>query len=395
MASQMSGSDRGKYSNDQESSAMSSKAKPYIVGAALGASAMFFALQYHVVHSHDGFQIIPRTPQQSLGLAYTDIRSWSPSQWTDRPELARALMAHGSSDLIADSVASTLADQVSEDSHGLDELRSFLNETRTKVEEGADDLLTIPRSDDSADASSSKKSKASKSSDVVGIPFPRDAKSEPPANPFRPRNADDEEPTVPGTMAESGGPSTDVASRAETPIQSKSSPKKGSRFSADDVIDGFEDFDSPTSPRSSGTSEKSSTSSKTSSVLEQGRKAADRLFGDENSSSTIGTAGASSGKGASSSKPVKKPVEPQGESESMFEEVTSQLENRAQDALNRAQEAARTRVSSAAESATKSGTSFVRERAEQVLPEAAKELLKATSGEAGPSAMETFDPFLE
>ncbi len=374
---------------------MSSKAKPYIIGAALGASAMFFALQYHVVHSHDGFQIIPRTPQQSLGLAYTDIRSWSPSQWTDRPELARALMAHGSSDLIADSVASTLADTVSEDSHGLDELRSFLNETRTKVEESADELLTIPQNDDSADASSSKKSKSSKGSEVVGIPFPRDAKSEPPANPFRPRTDDDEEPTVPGTMAEAGGPSTDVASRSETPIQSKPSAKKGSRFSADDVIDGFEDLDTPTSSRPSGTNPKSSASSKSSSsVLEQGRKAADLLFGDESSSSTSGSAGASSNKG-STAKPVKKPAEPQGESESMFEEVTSQLETRAQDALNRAQEAARTRVSSAAEGATKSGSSFIRERAEQVLPDAARELLKTTGGESSSSATETFDPFLE
>ncbi|MFN9956620.1 MAG: hypothetical protein ACK55I_26265, partial [bacterium] len=113
----MSGSDRGKHSNDQESSAMSSKAKPYIVGAALGASTMFFALQYHVIHSNNGLQIVPRTPQQSPGLAYVDIRNWTPSQWTDRPELARALMAHGSSDLIAESVASSLAETVSEDGH--------------------------------------------------------------------------------------------------------------------------------------------------------------------------------------------------------------------------------------------------------------------------------------
>ncbi len=84
-------------------------------------------LQFHVVRSHDGFQFVPRTPQHSLGLAYADIRNWNASQWTDRPELARALMAHGSSGLIAESVADSLADSVSSESATMDQLRSFLN----------------------------------------------------------------------------------------------------------------------------------------------------------------------------------------------------------------------------------------------------------------------------
>ena len=372
---------------------MSSKAKPYIIGAALGASTMFFALQYHVVHSHDGFQIIPRTPQQSVGLAYADIRSWSPSQWTDRPELARALMAHGSSDLIADSVASTLADTVSEDSHGLDELRSFLNETRTKVEEGADDLFSIPRDDNTTDASDETHASRSgkrqgRSNEVVGIPYPKDA-NKPAADPFRPPIEDDS--TEPGTMAGTSR-ATDLASRSESPVKNRM-PSNGSRFSADDVLNGFEEAESTRPARTTPTNRKSSASSKNSSVLDQARQTERLIFGDEPSTipSTRGSA----------SRPAAKPVEPPSETDSMFEEVTSQLGNRAQDALNRAQETARTRVTSAAEEASKNGSSFLRNRAEQMLPDAARSLINNSSPTSSsptspaPPALDTFDPFLE
>lgn len=386
----MNGSGRGKFSNDQETSTMSSKAKPYIIGAALGASTMFFALQYHVVHSHDGFQIIPRTPQQSIGLAYADVRSWSPSQWTDRPELARALMAHGSSDLIAESVASTLADTVSEDSQGLDELRSFLNETRTKVEEGADDLLNIPRDENTSDASDPANTARSRSSEVVGIPYPKDATNKPLADPFG-KPADEQDSTEPGTMAGIKR-STDVASRAEVPVKNNPTNTGGSRFTADDVVNGFGEMEDPRPAKVPSSSRKTGNTSKGASVLEQAKQTEDLIFGKD---SPVGS-GSTSGK-SSSSRPAAKPVEPPSEAESMFEEVTSQLENRAQDALNRAQETAKVRVTSAADEATKTGSAFMRNKAEQMLPEAAKSIINnavpSTTTEGASSG--TFDPFLE
>lgn len=383
----MSGIDRGKHSNDQESSAMSSKAKPYIVGAALGASTMFFALQYHVIHSHDGLQIVPRTPQQSPGLAYVDIRHWTPSQWTDRPELARALMAHGSSDLIAESVASSLADTISEDAHGLDELRSFLNETRTKIEEGADDLLTSPLTEDSADTAQTPRLKNLGGSDVVGIPFPKDAKTKPPADPFR-SPSDEHEANVPGTMANAGR-TTDVAARSEVPPKATTKPHSGSRFTADDVIDGFERLESSPA-RGSGSSRRSGSTDRSASVLEQGQKAADLLFGEDSDS----RAGKTSGN-ATPANQEKNLQKPPSEADSMFEEVTSQLENRAQDALNRAQDAARMRLSSAADGAAASDNSFVRKDSEAVSTQAAANTPSDPANAAAKETNEKFDPFLE
>ena len=192
-----------------------SKAKPFLFGTALGASAMFFALQYHVVHSHDGFQVVPRTPQQSVGLAYADIRSWSPSQWTDRPELARALMAHGSSDLIAASVASTLADSVSDDSSTLDELRTFLNSS---------EAAGVPQ-DDATDETDSEKSEGGTNNDLFRIPFPQDARSGAPADPFRIANAN-----------------------ADEKVKESDSGAK-SRFTADDVLEGLRDSSEAIEPR--------------------------------------------------------------------------------------------------------------------------------------------------
>ena len=93
--------------------------------------------------------MVPRTPQHSVGLAYADFRNWSPSQWTDRPALARALMAHGSSDLISESVAGSLADSVTEENSTLDQLRSFLDKsTQDGVKGNAAGLLEIPPSTD-------------------------------------------------------------------------------------------------------------------------------------------------------------------------------------------------------------------------------------------------------
>lgn len=99
---------------------------------------MFFSLQYHVVRSESGIRVLPRTPQHSIALAWADVRTWTPSQWTDRLELARAAMAAGATDLIADSVRIPLQEEVSESAATLDELRGFLNSTRDRLRERTD-----------------------------------------------------------------------------------------------------------------------------------------------------------------------------------------------------------------------------------------------------------------
>ena len=151
-----------------------SKTGPFGIGTALGASAMFFSLQYHVVHSPTGLQVVPRSPQQSIGLTYADVRNWSPSQWADRPELARALMANGSGELIANSVVDSLSGGSSEDSTTLDELRSFLNKSSVDLVRS-----TLAPSGKTNPEDSANRDYTTNDHEDLGqpIPFPSDAGS--------------------------------------------------------------------------------------------------------------------------------------------------------------------------------------------------------------------------
>ncbi|MCH2212755.1 MAG: hypothetical protein MK110_15735 [Fuerstiella sp.] len=101
--------------------------KPFILGSIAGCGMMFVALQYHLVRSQEGFQLIPRAPQAALGLAWADVREWDIQKWSDRPELARAAVSHGSSGLISESVAGEIKNSLETDSGTVGHLRSLLN----------------------------------------------------------------------------------------------------------------------------------------------------------------------------------------------------------------------------------------------------------------------------
>lgn len=145
------------------------KLKPFLIGTLAGSAILFVALQFHLVRSEEGFRLVPRTPQPSLGLAYVDIRDWTAEDWTDRSEVARAMVAHGSTDLIASSVSDNLLDSVSERGSALDQLRELVNEDS---EPGG---LLIP-DDLNSRASDSADSMDSEMRDLFEAPFPRDAK---------------------------------------------------------------------------------------------------------------------------------------------------------------------------------------------------------------------------
>lgn len=339
-----------------------SNAKPYLFGAVLGASAMYVALQYHVVHSHDGFQMVPRTPQHSVGLAYADVRSWTPSQWTDRPELARALMAHGSSDLISESVATSLADTVADENSTLDQLRSFLNKPAQNLSVGsAGGLLQIPN--DPRQTSNA----LAPLDDLLPIPMPPETKHATLADPFQ---------VAQGT-AGPVGPTLN------------STPPGASRFSAADLRDDLRNnADSPADSFSyapqqatSGSISRGTTATGAATTAQQAKLMEDRIFGNSPASGL--------------------PARPADidASQSMFEEVSSQLESRARAAINRAQSSVVEKATTANGNDPAAASNFVRQRLEQVTPEAAKSAIpnsavnKSTSPES--SLLDQFDPFLE
>jgi hypothetical protein len=349
-----------------------SKAKPFLIGTALGASAMFVALQYHVVHTHNGFQILPRAPQQSVGLAYADIRNWTPSQWTDRPELARALMAHGSSDLISASVSKTLADSVSEDSSTLEELRAFLNKSATQAPETFGQKPPESGSNENSGA-------VIPENDIFRIPFPQDAKNVPkgapaqqtPADPFRSlRTAD----------ADAGD------ERAP-----------GARFSTADVLAGLKDEPAlagkpvvPLEPRPAA-------ASGNRSVAEQAKAMEDRIFGQGSAAPgqpRTANSSAANGQASKAAQPTAAEAP-----ESMFEEVSTQLENRAQEALNRArQTGSKSPESAAGKTSEAISPDFIRNKVQQVLSGVTGSSSSAPAAAVpapSTSSLKDFDPFLE
>ena len=357
-----------------------SNAKPYLFGTVLGASAMYIALQYHVVHSHDGFQMVPRTPQHSVGLAYADVRNWTPSQWTDRPELARALMAHGSSDLISQSVATSLADSVAEENSTLDQLRSFLSKPAQDSAGGtAAGLLQIPgtsRQPLNVDSDASD--------ELDPLPFPRDAKKPELADPFQVAQSADR--TInPGSI--NPGPIDSAAVPPTPPGQSRFSAAdiiEGLRSDTGSPIDSFSSNDRANNARvnSNGTSAAKPTST---SLFTQAME--DRMFGSP----------APATKSTATPKPAASDA-----SQSMFEEVSTQLESRAQAALNRAQSAAVEKAGNVLSDGAASSQNYLRQRVEQAAPEIVKSLIQSStngSAEKAPqtsgSLLDQFDPFLE
>ncbi len=87
-----------------------SRIKPFFAGALAGAALVYVGLQYHLIRSDDGFYLISRTPQASLGLAYADIRDMTDEEFAKRPELARALAAHSARKLLANKIPEEAAD---------------------------------------------------------------------------------------------------------------------------------------------------------------------------------------------------------------------------------------------------------------------------------------------
>ena len=346
-----------------------SKAKPLIFGAVLGASAMFFAQQYHVVQSHDGFQVIPRTPQQSLGLAYADIRTWTPSQWLAFPELGRAMMAHGSTDLISESVSSTLADRVTEDGATLEEMQGLLDGSIDGGKKQTDeDFLNFPALEESGASSDTSGRKKDRSESDVLIPLPKDAKAKILANPFG-RSALSEEKTK--------------------PLKSDS----GSRFAAEELTDDFQEaeFEEVTSSATAPSRAVKKSAAEQANERAERNARAERLFKDaaDPSSMSRSTIPSKSAPGS-----IPKPAD----TDSMFEEVTTPLENRVQEAFNRAAESVKGKAASAADESAKGSANYVREKAAELVPEAAKSLLngKGNSSVAPAAApLLDFDPFLE
>jgi len=86
--------------------------KLLIIGFLTGSLCSFAVLEFHIVRAEDGFHVVPRSPAPSIRLAYSDIRDWSTDNWTEYPELIRALHESDADDLIGRSVVGRVLDSL-------------------------------------------------------------------------------------------------------------------------------------------------------------------------------------------------------------------------------------------------------------------------------------------
>jgi len=325
------------------------KAKPFLLGILTGAATLFLALQYHVIRSHDGFQLVPRTPQHSVGLAYADIRNWEAEDWLDRPELARALFAHGSSDLISESVTASLADSVTSDNATLDQLRQLLDDGPAL---STGDFLSVPDSEAPGTEQSGD--------EMFAIPFPTAARK-PETDPFRIADADERESTRPS------------ASGQRTPSRGDSTLSAPYR--------------SEDAGRRSVTERNQSTPSTTGRSATQRDAAAveELIFGRDDDSGT-GSA-------------RQNPTGDTWTNASPFEDVTSELENRARTALQRAQSSLEESAQESATDAANAADRFIRggleSGASAVFGSGTTDTSRQLQNEAANQFRSNFDPFIQ
>lgn len=334
------------------------KFKPFLFGAIAGAGVIFVALQYHVVQTHEGVRVVPRTPQHSLGLAYADIRNWDAAKWSDRPELARALVANGSTDLVAGSVASDLATTLTSDSP-MDQLRGALNRFSEPEQDDSDPLFDsfpgIQKDDDSFSLPDL---------DNSFPPFP-EARGSSQDNSF----AEVLEPRA--TVASKANDPMDVFKPATRPNADFRRPRSDSIATDPSPVDG------DLSP------------GRETELLE------DFLFGDE-SSQELGS--------NTNTRPPQQPSSGFG----MFEDVTEALENRADEALSRARQGFKKEVARSIEDSRNSIGRYARGQVRDSLPDSVSSMFpgdapsgttRTSSQPKLPDAIEAlkngFDPFIK
>jgi hypothetical protein len=80
-------------------------------GVVVGASLMYCAMMYHVVHTHDGLQVVPKITA-GLSSTYVDIRGFGLEDWARHRSLAMALIKAEKDDLMGDAAMSPLRESL-------------------------------------------------------------------------------------------------------------------------------------------------------------------------------------------------------------------------------------------------------------------------------------------
>jgi hypothetical protein len=79
----------------------------FLFGAVVGAAALFFVLNYHIIRARDGMHLVPKVDAQLAG-SYVDIRDFGPREWAAHKEVLLALVDADRQDLIGSAADDAL-----------------------------------------------------------------------------------------------------------------------------------------------------------------------------------------------------------------------------------------------------------------------------------------------
>jgi hypothetical protein len=82
----------------------------FLFGMVAGAGLLQGVTTYHIVRASDGLHFIAKQPPR-LGETYVDIRSFSMTDWSARPQLASGLVQANQQQLLGGSAATALQDK--------------------------------------------------------------------------------------------------------------------------------------------------------------------------------------------------------------------------------------------------------------------------------------------
>jgi hypothetical protein len=78
--------------------------KGFLAGLLSGCVLAILALNFHLVHSTEGIELVRRAQTAPLRSTYVDIRQWSGAMWQQYPEVAAALTQAGRTDLLLEGL---------------------------------------------------------------------------------------------------------------------------------------------------------------------------------------------------------------------------------------------------------------------------------------------------
>ena len=333
------------------------KLKPFLFGALVGAGLAVCALQFHVVHSHEGVRVVARTPQPSLGLSYADVRGWDAKTWAERPELVRALVANGSGELVADTVADNLTSPVDTGSDTLDQLRGLLDNADSELsnrnreqpqplerdwgEESSEDFLGSPFTEDAPPFPSASRDEARRTRVAARDLNSLDDGTQGHSSSYGSAYTRQSDSSSTSETSNSQGDGSDSGTDYSDSGYNSSRSSSGSSYGSDSGTD-YSDSGYNSNRSSSGSSHGSDSGTDYSgSGYNSNRSSSGSSYGPESDTDSFDSGydlntNSSDSSGSSDQKLFGN--DDTGEQYGVFEDVTDELESRAEKALSRARE---------------------------------------------------------